>query len=69
MAIVLDVNTHRTASLIGVYMMGFYNVAWVMVMSLVSSNTGGTTKKAFATVSVAILYCKFSSRDFLFLLF
>ncbi|KAL2419246.1 putative transporter [Exophiala dermatitidis] len=52
----LSIETHRTASLAGVYMMGFYNVAWVMMMSLVSSNNAGTTKKTFASVTVAVFY-------------
>lgn len=56
----LNINTHRTASLIGVYLMGFYNVSWVLVLSLQSSNTAGTTKKTFVSVSVAVFYCKCS---------
>ncbi|KUL83733.1 hypothetical protein ZTR_08642 [Talaromyces verruculosus] len=52
----LDINSHRTASLIGVYLMGFYNVSWVLVLSLQSSNNAGTTKKAFISVSVAVFY-------------
>jgi hypothetical protein len=54
----LDINSHRTASLIGVYLMGFYNVSWVLVLSLQSSNNAGTTKKTFISVSVAVFYCK-----------
>lgn len=54
--LVLDTEQNRTASLIGVYLMGFYNVAWVMMISLVSSNNAGLTKKAFASTSVAVIY-------------
>jgi hypothetical protein len=39
-----------------VYLMGFYNVPWVLCLSLVTSNTAGTTKKSFSSVSVAIAY-------------
>lgn len=54
----LDINSNRTASLAGVYLMGFYNVSWVLVLSLQSSNNAGTTKKTFISVSVAVFYCK-----------
>lgn len=54
---VLDIEQYRTALLVRVYLMGFYNTSWVMVMSLVTSNNGGTTKRSFALVSVAITYC------------
>ncbi|EXJ89436.1 hypothetical protein A1O3_02503 [Capronia epimyces CBS 606.96] len=53
---VLDVETQRDASLAGVYIMGFYNVPWVFMLSLQSSNTGGATKKSFIGISVAIIY-------------
>lgn len=36
---VLDIEEYRTASLVGVYLMGFYNTSWVMAMSFVSSRT------------------------------
>uniref|UniRef100_A0A093VJ93 Putative transporter n=1 Tax=Talaromyces marneffei PM1 TaxID=1077442 RepID=A0A093VJ93_TALMA len=52
----LDINSNRTASLAGVYLMGFYNVSWVLVLSLQSSNNAGTTKKTFISVSVAVFY-------------
>ncbi|CAG9949316.1 unnamed protein product [Clonostachys rosea f. rosea IK726] len=52
----LNIEEHRTASLIGVYLLGFYNTSWVMVMSLVASNNGGTTKRSFASVTVALVY-------------
>lgn len=52
----LDVQTQRAASLAGVYLMGFYNVPWVFMLSLQSSNTAGATKKSFMGISVAIIY-------------
>ncbi|OWP05989.1 hypothetical protein B2J93_6313 [Marssonina coronariae] len=52
----LDITTHRDASLAGVYLMGFYNVAWVLMLSLQSSNTAGMTKKSFVSVSIAVFY-------------
>ena len=52
----LDPIKSRTAALAGIYLMGFYNVPWVLCLSLVTSNTAGTTKKAFCSVSVAIAY-------------
>lgn len=54
----LDPQTQRNASLAGVYIMGFYNVPWVFMLSLQSSNTAGNTKKSFMGVSVAIVYGK-----------
>ncbi|KAJ0342841.1 hypothetical protein COL922a_000665 [Colletotrichum nupharicola] len=52
----LDVTSARNASLAGVYIMGFYNVPWVFMLSLNSSNTAGATKKSFMGVSVAVCY-------------
>ncbi|TKW58565.1 putative transporter [Colletotrichum tanaceti] len=52
----LDVNAQRDASLAGVYIMGFYNVPWVFMLSLNSSNTAGATKKSFVGVAVAVCY-------------
>ncbi|KAH6695453.1 allantoate permease, partial [Plectosphaerella plurivora] len=52
----LDVATQRNASLAGVYIMGFYNVPWVFMLSLSSSNTAGATKKSFMGVSIAVVY-------------
>lgn len=52
----LDPQTRRNASLAGVYIMGFYNVPWVFMLSLQSSNTAGATKKSFMGVSVAVVY-------------
>lgn len=54
----LDVATQRDASLAGVYLMGFYNVPWVFLISLSSSNTAGATKKSFMGISIAIVYGK-----------
>lgn len=59
---VLDVETQRNASLAGVYLMGFYNVPWVFMLSLSSSNVAGATKKSFMGVSIAIIYGKSSHR-------
>ncbi|RDW85980.1 hypothetical protein BP5796_04305 [Coleophoma crateriformis] len=53
---VLNISVHRGASLAGVYLMGFYNTSWVLMLSLQSSNTGGMTKKSFVSVSIAIFY-------------
>lgn len=53
---VLNSETQRNASLAGVYLMGFYNVPWVFLLSLSSSNTAGATKKSFMGVSVAVVY-------------
>ncbi len=36
--------------------MGFYNVSWVLMLSLQSSNTSGMTKKSFISVSIAVFY-------------
>jgi hypothetical protein len=36
--------------------MGFYNVSWVLMLSLQSSNTSGMTKKSFVSVSIAVFY-------------
>ncbi|PVH84373.1 putative allantoate permease [Cadophora sp. DSE1049] len=52
----LDIEAHRSASLAGVYLMGFYNVPWVLMLSLQSSNTAGMTKKSFVSVSIAVFY-------------
>ena len=54
----LNAASERDASLAGVYLMGFYNVPWVLMLSLQSSNTAGTTKKSFVSVSVAVFYGK-----------
>lgn len=40
----------------GLYLMGFYNVSWVLAMSLISSNTAGATKKSLGSVSIGIFY-------------
>ena len=36
--------------------MGFYNVSWVLVISLISSNTSEATKKSTGSVSMAVFY-------------
>lgn len=53
---VVDVSKHRTFALMGLYLMGFYNVSWILAMSLISSNTAGATKKSFGSGSMAIFY-------------
>ncbi|VUC32033.1 unnamed protein product [Clonostachys rosea] len=52
----LDPVASRDASLAGVYIMGFYNVSWVMALSLQTSNVAGMTKKSFVSVSAAVFY-------------
>ncbi|KAH0284059.1 hypothetical protein KCU62_g8557, partial [Aureobasidium sp. EXF-3399] len=52
----LNAASERDASLAGVYLMGFYNVPWVLMLSLQSSNTASATRKSFVSVSVAIFY-------------
>lgn len=56
---VLNAETQRAASLAGVYLMGFYNIPWVFMLSLQSSNTAGATKKSFMGVSVSVMYGKY----------
>ncbi|KAJ4156388.1 hypothetical protein NW754_008016 [Fusarium falciforme] len=55
----LDPVVNRDASLAGVYLMGFYNVSWVMALSLQSSNVTGMTKKSFVSISAACFYGMF----------
>lgn len=55
----LDPVANRDASLAGVYLMGFYNVSWVMALSLQSSNVTGMTKKSFVSISAACFYGMF----------
>jgi hypothetical protein len=55
----LDIETQRDASLAGVYLMGFYNVPWVFMLSLSSSNTAEATTKIFMGISVAVVYGTF----------
>lgn len=64
----LDIVKYRTASLAGVYLMGFYNVSFVTLLSLQSSNNSGTTKKSFASVSVAIFYCRWIVPEVIYLI-
>lgn len=52
----LDPVEQRGGALAGVYLMGFYNVSWVMAMSLVVSNNAGATKRSFASTSMSLLY-------------
>lgn len=48
--------THRGTALAGVYLMGFYNVPWVMALSVATANTSGATKKAFVSSSMAVAF-------------
>lgn len=66
---VLDASTQRNASLAGLYLMGFYNTPWVLALSLQTSNTGGTTKKSFVSISVAVFYGNFAVALFSHMLF
>ncbi|KAI0446137.1 major facilitator superfamily domain-containing protein [Xylaria telfairii] len=52
------------AGLAGLYLTGFYNVSWVIAMSLVSSNTAGGTKKSFVSVSMAVSYGEHLARAY-----
>lgn len=52
----IDATDNRHAALAGVYLMGFYNVPWCLMLALTSSNTTGVTKKTFMSVSVAVWY-------------
>lgn len=51
---VVDVNTQRNVALAGVYLMGFYNVGWVMAMAIITANTRGSTKRPFVNSSVGV---------------
>ncbi|KAG7729687.1 hypothetical protein KL933_000767 [Ogataea haglerorum] len=52
----VDSARHRDTALAGVYLMGFYNIPWTLMLALVSSNVSGSTKKTFMSVSVAVWY-------------
>ena len=58
--------TQRNTSLAGIYIMGFYNVPWVLALSLQTSNASGTTKKSFVSISVAVFYGKSLALVFIF---
>ncbi|OAA68524.1 Major facilitator superfamily domain, general substrate transporter [Niveomyces insectorum RCEF 264] len=47
----------RGALLAGYYLTGAYNAPYVMMLALVSSNTGGTTKKMVTSAIVWAAYC------------
>lgn len=51
---VVDVDAQRYVALGGVYLMGFYNVAWVMAMAIITSNTRGSTKRPFVNSSIGV---------------
>lgn len=48
--------THRNACLAAIYIAGFFNTPYVLILSLLASNTSGDTKKAFASFSVGVFY-------------
>ncbi|EXJ84622.1 hypothetical protein A1O3_05292 [Capronia epimyces CBS 606.96] len=50
----VDVNTQRPVALGGVYLMGFYNVAFVMAMAIITANTRGSTKRPFVNASMGV---------------
>lgn len=52
----INAKQNREAALAGIYLMGFYNVPWCLMLALTSSNTTGSTKKTFMSVSVAVWY-------------
>ncbi|GAA5957215.1 hypothetical protein JCM3765_000393, partial [Sporobolomyces pararoseus] len=52
----VDHVAQRGVALAGIYMLGFYNVSWVLALSLATSNTAGTTKKAFVSTSISVAY-------------
>lgn len=64
----LDIDGQRNASLAGVYIMGFYNVPWVFMLSLNSSNTAGATKKSFMGITVAVCYGEYPIFFYLYVL-
>lgn len=51
---VVDVDTQRYVALGGVYLMGFYNVGWVMAMAIITANTRGSTKRPFVNSSIGV---------------
>ncbi|KAI1614162.1 hypothetical protein EDD36DRAFT_464013 [Exophiala viscosa] len=50
----VDVNTQRTVALGGVYLMGFYNVGFVMAIAIATANTRGSTKRPFVNASMGV---------------
>ncbi|KIW67936.1 hypothetical protein PV04_03915 [Phialophora macrospora] len=50
----VDVNKQRPVALGGVYLMGFYNVGWVMAMAIITANTRGSTKRPFVNASMGV---------------
>lgn len=50
----VNVTTQRYTALAGVYLMGFYNVGWVMAMAVITSNTQGSTKRPFVNSSIGV---------------
>ncbi|KAI1622280.1 hypothetical protein EDD37DRAFT_467344 [Exophiala viscosa] len=50
----VDVNTQRTVALGGVYLMGFYNVGFVMAIAIATANTRRSTKRPFVNASMGV---------------
>ncbi|KIW33176.1 uncharacterized protein PV07_00047 [Cladophialophora immunda] len=50
----VDVDTQRTVALGGVYLMGFYNVGFVMAIAIATANTRGSTKRPFVNASMGV---------------
>lgn len=46
---VISTSQNRAAAFTGVYLMGFYNISWVLVMALIALNNAGVTKHTFAS--------------------
>lgn len=47
----------RGGLLVGYYLTGAYNVPYVMMLALITSNTAGTTKKVITNAIVWVAYC------------
>lgn len=50
-------NGPRGGLLVGYYLTGAYNVPYVMMLALITSNTAGTTKKVVTNAIVWVAYC------------
>lgn len=50
----VDVNTQRPVALGGVYLMGFYNVGFVMAIAIVTANFRGSTKRPFVNACMGV---------------
>ncbi|KIW41083.1 uncharacterized protein PV06_06674 [Exophiala oligosperma] len=50
----VDVNKNRPVALGGVYLMGFYNVGFVMALAIATANTRGSTKRPFVNAALGV---------------